>query len=310
MNVKDFEYIVEIARHGQISKAASRLYITQPALTRFLQRTEEALGVKLFHKSGKQLFPTPAGQCYLEYAEKILNLNYEMEERIQQIYANQNEIIRIGASASRGEFLASFVLPLFNRRYPQFKIELLVNTRDRLLNQLSEHTLDTIFVNSTHRKSEFYYDIIAPENLALVVWKDHPLIEAAVKTEKYAHPFVKTEDWIDHPFIYPAAEMNTGHFIRAYMAYHNLSPNIVGEIYNMDLIFSAVESKMGISIVPSQPRKSVFDGNLCYLSIEDTEDTIWDFSAVYLKSVTLKPGIKKLIETAREVYVTLGCKSV
>ena len=115
MNSKDYAYIVEIARQGSISKAAGRLYITQPALSRFLQRTEEELGTSLFYKVGKQLVPTAAGECYLKHAAAILQQNLIMQEELDQIIHDNTNVIKIGASASRGEFLASWLLPLLQK---------------------------------------------------------------------------------------------------------------------------------------------------------------------------------------------------
>ena len=56
MDIRDYEYIVAIAEKGGISKAADHLFITQSALTKFLQRTEQKLGMELFVRKGKQFF--------------------------------------------------------------------------------------------------------------------------------------------------------------------------------------------------------------------------------------------------------------
>ena len=62
MDIRDYEYIVAIAEKGGISKAADHLFITQSALTKFLQRTEQKLGMELFVRKGKQFLLTEAGR--------------------------------------------------------------------------------------------------------------------------------------------------------------------------------------------------------------------------------------------------------
>lgn len=74
VNIKDYKYIVEIAEQKNISKAAAALYITQSALTRFLQRVEEELGASLFFRQGNHLVLTEIGQCYVEKGRKSISL--------------------------------------------------------------------------------------------------------------------------------------------------------------------------------------------------------------------------------------------
>lgn len=302
MNSKDYAYIVEIARQGSISKAAVRLYITQPALSRFLQRTEEELGTPLFYKAGKQLIPTKAGACYLEHAKIILQQNLKMQEDLEHIIHNNTNIIKIGASASRGEFLASWLLPLFYRKYPEYQTQVILNTKQTLLQMLEDHELDVIFVNTAAEPPEHICYHIAQEDMVLLVNEKHFLVEEAREEADYQYPFVEAERWKDCPFIIPAPSMNTGQFIRNYLKHLKFQPPIVSEIENLGLIFSAVESKMGISIVPSMPHRSVFCKRLHYLALEGVENGIWNFSAVIRADTDVSKGIQKLIDTAKEVY--------
>lgn len=306
MNNKDYAYIVEIARQGSISKAANRLYITQPALSRFLQRTEEELGTPLFYKAGKQLVPTTAGECYLEHARIILQQNMKMQEELDQIIHNNTNVIKIGASASRGEFLASWLLPLFYRKYPEFRTKVSLNTKTKLLQMLENHELDVIFVNTAAEPLEHICFHIAREDMVLLVNDGHFLLEEAEVRERYRYPFVRAERWKDCPFIIPVSTMNTGQFMRNYLRHLRFTPPIVSEIENLGLIFSAVENKMGISIVPSMPHQSVFRQRLHYLALEGEENGIWNFSAVIRADTDTSKGIKKLIDTAKEVYAAVS----
>lgn len=306
MNSKDYAYIVEIARQGSISKAAGRLYITQPALSRFLQRTEEELGTSLFYKVGKQLVPTAAGECYLKHAAAILQQNLIMQEELDQIIHDNTNVIKIGASASRGEFLASWLLPLFYRKYPEFQTKVSLNTKSSLLQMLENHELDVVFVNTAAEPPEHICCHIAREDMVLLVNDGHFLLGEAVEMEGCHYPFVRAERWKDCPFIIPAASMNTGRFMRNYLKHMHFNPPVVSEIENLGLIFSAVENKMGISIVPSMPHQSVFRKRLHYLALEGEENGIWNFSAVIRADTDVSKGIQKLIDTAREVYAAVS----
>ena len=71
---RDYEYIMAIAQTGTLSRAAVSLGISQPALTRFLQKEEQTINTKLFQKTSGRLTLTYAGECYINYIKKILSI--------------------------------------------------------------------------------------------------------------------------------------------------------------------------------------------------------------------------------------------
>ena len=83
MDTKDFEYLVEIARQESLSKAAARLYLSQPTLTKFLKKIEAEYGTPLFDRVGKKMVLTEAGRCCVQKSEQILALNRELDDRIR-----------------------------------------------------------------------------------------------------------------------------------------------------------------------------------------------------------------------------------
>lgn len=72
MNILYFRYALEIAECGSLSRAAERLYIGQPNLSRAMRELEGALGTELFERSSRGMIPTPDGEVFLQYAKKIL----------------------------------------------------------------------------------------------------------------------------------------------------------------------------------------------------------------------------------------------
>ena len=68
MKFNEFEYFLTIAELGSLSKAAEKLYVSQPSLTQYINRLEDNLGIKLFDRSKSPINLTPAGELYLKYA--------------------------------------------------------------------------------------------------------------------------------------------------------------------------------------------------------------------------------------------------
>lgn len=77
MELREQTYILAIARHGGIKKAAEELHITPPTLSIFLSRLEQELGVPLFDRLGRRFLPTEAGALYIRIAQKMVSLQYQ-----------------------------------------------------------------------------------------------------------------------------------------------------------------------------------------------------------------------------------------
>ncbi len=89
MNLKEQTYVCVLAECGNITKAADRLYISQPALSIYINNLEKSLGTKLFERAGKRFVLTPAGELYVEKARKMLELKKEFDEAMAEIRDNK-----------------------------------------------------------------------------------------------------------------------------------------------------------------------------------------------------------------------------
>lgn len=79
MDRREIEYVIVIAQEKTLSKAADRLFVSQPALSRFLLKLEDELGLPLFERRKRQLIPTYAGELYLATARSILQLQQKLK---------------------------------------------------------------------------------------------------------------------------------------------------------------------------------------------------------------------------------------
>ena len=88
MNYSELHYILCIAKHQNLTRAAQELYISQPTLTKHLQKLEREMGAKLFSRNGNTYVPTYTGRKYMEYARKILQVKQDWEKELKDLTEN------------------------------------------------------------------------------------------------------------------------------------------------------------------------------------------------------------------------------
>lgn len=302
MNTKDFEYIVEIARQESISKAAARLYLSQPTLTKFLQKVEAEFGTPLFDRIGKKMIPTAAGKCCIEKAERILELNDQMNKNVQALCQSDRGMIRVGISASRGEFFIHRIFPKMTRKYPNVSFYLVVEAKRDLQKKLEDDEIDVMFTSNYAERPDLEYTRIAQEEMVLVVPADHELLSKAVKKKEFRYPYVPVEDWIKYPFVTVASRLTTGQYTRLLFQHYQEKPVVQLEVGSVPLVYSAVSQRIGIAIVPSMLLISEEYRDLKYLSFDDAQNIQWYFAAITKRDKSLHPAVREMIEIARNEY--------
>ncbi|MBQ9422554.1 MAG: LysR family transcriptional regulator [Pyramidobacter sp.] len=273
MNVRDFEYIIEIANQRSISKAATSLFVSQPALSKYVQRMEESLGVRLFQRVGKQFILTYAGERCVEKARQILSLHEQMLNEMRDISLSRAGRITLGVPMGRTDFFMSGIMPRFRKLYPQVAVTIYEGNTRRLLRQVHSGELAMALCNYNDTdlfSDEIRYDNLSPEEMVLAVPCGHALEQKAVPNPNSCFPFLDFELWKDEPFIMPSPVQLTRELIDRFFRQHGTAPNVVLNIGNLSQIFNAVRHGLGISITPSimEARRESEQHRLSYFSID------------------------------------------
>lgn len=264
-NVRDFQYIAEIARYGSITKAAEALYLSQPTLTKFLQRVEQEVGTPLFHRVGKRFIPTPAGEVYVEKAHSILLLNSQLDQELDDLASMRRGSVRVGTTAGRADYLVSTILPRFAKRYPGVRVLLSMGHTEQLLKMIFNNELDIVLSNYDEEQPALDHEFIGEEELVLAVPGDSPLVAGAEKKEGFRFPVTKPEQWRDEPFVLPAVVSRSYRLAQEYFRRVGVQPRVVAEIAGIQCVITAVKAGLGVSIFISVPL-APSDG-IAYLSL-------------------------------------------
>ncbi|HEV7297819.1 MAG TPA: LysR family transcriptional regulator [Tepidisphaeraceae bacterium] len=138
-----------VAETGSLTRAAERLYVTQPAVTRSIGRLERGLRIRLFERRPRGVELTRSGRVLFERTTKIFDLVREAEECVTDIDSLNRGTLRIGATPTMATTLVPAVLLRFRRRFAQIRVTFEVERAQGLFDRLKSSDLDVGFTDAT-----------------------------------------------------------------------------------------------------------------------------------------------------------------
>ncbi|HQN64680.1 MAG TPA: LysR family transcriptional regulator [Methylophilus sp.] len=151
-NFNHLYYFWMVAKEGNLTKTAEKLFVAQSALSMQIKKLEEQIGVKLFVKVGRKLELSEAGLITFSYAEKIFKLGNELGSVLHYNFKNNKTTLKIGVISSLSRnFVENFIKPLLTREDTEIVLE--SGSEEDLLNKLFDHRLDLILSNLSPKNS-------------------------------------------------------------------------------------------------------------------------------------------------------------
>lgn len=200
MNMTQIKYFITAAKCLNFTKAADKLFITQPALSRQISSMESELNMQLFIRNNRSVRLTPAGVVLLEGFEKIYNDYNVTVAKAQNSLQGLSGELNIGVleGAYVGDLFPD-VLQHFAKYYPKVKMNLRNYSFNALVELLYSGRLDVIItlLFDVKNREKMKYEVIEKSNDYIVVHRDHPLADA---------PFVHLSDFKDETILMVSPE--------------------------------------------------------------------------------------------------------
>ena len=166
---KKARYVCAIYREGSITRAAEKLYISQPCLSTAIKQLERELGFPLFERTPSSVKPTELGLEYIRVAEKIIALENGFASRVRDINSLEAGVLRVGGS----NYVSSYILPKivdkFSKCHPSVTVSLTERSSSELLSMLKNGDLDLITDSFDREPEGCMLHPIANEKIILAV---------------------------------------------------------------------------------------------------------------------------------------------
>ena len=186
MDFKELEYFSTIVKCGNLTHAARLLYVSQPTLSKFLQKLEEDLGLVLFQRGSRRLKLTYAGQRYYAHVERILSQKREMDAEMTDILRSDRGVLHVGIPPFRCSFSLPQVLPIFHKEFPQVQFRIVEAPSAVLDQKLLNGEIDLAFYMSFERITGLSYQVMHSDKMYAILSKGHPLEAKAAQIGEFS----------------------------------------------------------------------------------------------------------------------------
>jgi DNA-binding transcriptional LysR family regulator len=240
MELYPLKVFLTVANEKSFSRAAEKLYRTQPAISLAIQRLETALNEKLIDRSGTPLLLTDAGKIVAEYARRFENLENELYNSLAELRDNSSGRLIIGANESTSLYLLKFI-ENYRKLYPKVKIQVRRSLSSKIPAQLNDGDLELGVISYDPSDERLISEIIYTDRLAFVISPRHPLAER----ESVSITELGAETFIAHNVISPYREVVLREFLR-----HKVPLNMDVEMPTVETIRIMVQRNEGVAFLP------------------------------------------------------------
>lgn len=268
MTDKELLYIKTIAEERNISAAAKKLFMTQPALSHCLISLEQETGTPLFVRTPSGLNMTYAGECYYSMAVDILDIYNDYQQKLVDISQMRSGRVRIGMTRYLSAMLLPRVLPEFSRKYPNVEIQVKERNSDELEQEVVSRKLDFALIHgfdSVDRKikGSMEYRMLDKDNFCIVTKKGLAVAEKAVRMTGYPYPVLDPRQLEHEPFILETPDHRMRVIIDEILKRVNIEPRILLETELFETAQRLAEVGYGVTMINESYIKTFISGEGC-----------------------------------------------
>lgn len=252
LDLQQMNCFVAVAEELHFGRAAERLCMSQPPLSRQIQLLEHALGVQLFERTSRSVRLTVAGQVFLGDARRLLNLAKQAAATAQRTSKGEAGRVTIGFTSVMGFDLVPNLIAAAQRALPEIDVVLKEMVTVAQLDALENNTIDLGFMRPLAGRHTLSHQIVAREPLMVALPVDHPLT---------ARSRIELHDMDGLPFVmYTPTQgkyyysMITGLFVST-----GVVPNYIQYLDHVHTVVGLVRSGLGVSIVPASAAQLRFE---------------------------------------------------
>ncbi len=243
MDLRRLRAFVAIVDTGGFARAASRVSLSQPALSRQIHALEAELGVRLFDRVGRRARLTSEGEDLLERGRRLLADAESLRERARALRSGRTGVLRVGATPQAMETLLAAFLPRYRRRHPGVEVHLVEDGGGRLPARLERGEVTLAMMPAGDAR--FHWRPLTPLHVLAVLPAAHRLGRRAT---------LPLEELAGVPLLLLRRDFGSRQWLDAACQAAHLRPHVLLESGAPDTLVALARAGYGVAVVPSNTR--------------------------------------------------------
>lgn len=286
MDIRRFRIFQTVAEEKSFTRAAQKLFMTQPAVSKAIQELELELHLALFERFPKKTILTPEGEQFLDQVQQLLQLYDTMKQKAAIL--QESSVLRIGSSITIANEQLCPLLQQLQSKYPLLQIRLSIASTSAILEQLQQHAIDIAFLEGVIQNDQLIVQKISSYELKAVC-------SPAFYNE---HAVKSLQDMANLPLLLREKGSAIRETFDSVMLLHDLCVDAAWTSTNSTVLMKGAQEGFGIAILPEHMvRKKLSQQLLCEIQLPQLQ-LINVNHIVYKKHKHLNVPMQELLKLA------------
>ena len=284
ITLQQMEALISLVEERSFSRAAKRMLLTQPALTKNIRNVEDCLGVKVVNRSNTGVSLTSEGKILYDVAQRMVKMRKEAGEKIQKLHENTGGDIYVGASTIPATYILPHAMSAFKKIHPDIRIFIKTEDSQEVLNMVLDRGVEIGCIGKEPFNRKLTAQPVWSDQLMLVVPKHHRWIRKGSIdiSELLLEPFVLREKGSATRDVFEV-------YLKEKKSISLPQLNICGELGSSEAIKEAVIAGLGVSVLSVHAVKRELVSRLLYEIPITSCRMERKFYLIYLKSFDIRP---------------------
>ncbi|MGY5958866.1 LysR family transcriptional regulator [Kosakonia sp. BK9b] len=270
MDIRTLRYFVEVVRQQSFTRAAERLFVTQPTISKMLKNLEDELNCTLLIRHGRKLLLTDTGRVVFERGVAILAEFRQLEAELSDINQLNKGVLCLGIPPMVGMLMAG-PISLFRQRFPGVELKIA---------EFGSLTVQQAVLNSELDLAMTALPVEEESSLTVMPLFSHPLCVLVPREESWLQrDSVTPEELGKHPLLIYNEDFALSRQLMQLFNQHNVKPRIAVRSGQWDFLAAMVQAGVGVAILPEPICQRLDQQTLLWLPLQS--DLRWELGMIW-----------------------------
>lgn len=291
MDIKMLRYFVEVVQQQSFTRAAEKLFVTQPTISKMLRNLEDELGYTLLVRQGRKLVLTETGQAVFNHGMTILAEFRQLQKELQDINRLDKGSLRLGIPPTVGMLMAGLIR-LYRQRYPGIELK---------ISEFGGITVQQAVMSGDLDLAITILPLDDAQNFETLPLFRHPLCVVVPRTAEWMHrEQVAPEELAVHPLLVYNDDFALTRQVMNLLESHHVTPQIAVRSGQWDFLAAMVQAGVGITILPEPVCQWLNKPALMWLPLKS--ELSWQLGLIWQKGGYLSQSAQAWLQCCQEVH--------